>query len=120
MPNPEATDQLEALALRCEQATAEQQYEIILDAWVAVHGAETNWHPFIDILALRAYESAALTLVPEGLPFELTRTSDGRPDEAFVWSGKAMGHGYSAEAATPALALCAAALRASKDTSHGR
>jgi hypothetical protein len=105
------------LADRCEKASTEEQHDAILDAWVAVFGAKTNWHPFIDVLGAGGFLDAAMSLVPEDWTAweiasrrrktrfaadlsRLTECDAGDED----WA-----HGRGS---TPALALCAAALRA--------
>ena len=57
---------------------------------------------------------AAMTLVPEGLVWNVM-TDFGLPGRARLWGsvlpGQVKDRGWSADGATPALALCAAALR---------
>jgi hypothetical protein len=125
---------LETLAQRCEAATADEQREILTAAWEAIHGpslvpisphhvgAAKGWTRFQRMLIVEAYESAAMTLVPEGWQgsrlhwwtgskavCELVETHlvDGQWVREIGWLGRATG-----EAETCALALCAASLRA--------
>lgn len=77
-----------------------------------------------DQLVPRYTESvdAALTLVPEGRSWELTQVVSEGISIAFIWNMFEAGEGDSAEAATPALALCAAALKSRaylKETNNG-
>lgn len=61
------------LADRCEAATAEQQRELLEAAWAAIHGSlprrnrggHNAENSFVSMLDAKAYESAAMTLVPE-------------------------------------------------------
>ena len=90
---------------------AEQRYMLEL-VWQEVHGefpGGCEWHSeanqrFARLLNAGAYLDAALTLVPEGLAVTL----DTRAPAACTIAGQD-GWVY---AATPALALCAAALKA--------
>lgn len=69
--------------------------------WLERH----DWSPTASI-------DAALTLVPEGRSWELTQVVSEGISIAFIWNMFEAGEGDSAEAATPALALSAAALKA--------
>lgn len=103
------------LAAACEAATGPDEYELIRDSWVAIHGDEANWHPFIDILGAGGGLSAAMTLVPEG--WHLALYSPGQMG-GHLWYATLdppkfdHDHETQSDAATPALALCAAALKA--------
>ena len=59
---------------------------------------------------------AAMTLVPLGQQFGCG--SKDATDRAWAWAGQFSEGDYIANAATPALALCAAALRARASISH--
>jgi hypothetical protein len=110
------------LAERCEAATAEQQRELLEDAWAAIHGraprrnrgGDNAVNRFVSMIDAKAYESAAMTLVPEGLHFGLGDFYDIKC--AWAWCGRMSGTLAIDEeigsAATTALALCAAAMRA--------
>jgi hypothetical protein len=128
---------VEKLIERLEQATAEQQRELLEAAFVAIHGEPTEatrpnvasawldrWRPFLALLDAGGFLDAAMSLVPEGWRWmagqrefphcrayvengELAFRGFGlRPNPARQW--------FEVTAATPALALCAAALRARK------
>lgn len=111
---PEAVN-LEALAVRCEAAEAADRN---LDAMI--HFAITNGvgcGMAQDAPAYSASIDAALQLVPEGWARGFTdrRTVPGMKVNAQCWTSadRSTVHG---DAATPALALCAAALRARANT----
>jgi len=115
------------LAARVKAATAEQQAELLNDAFAVVFGPPKRvmdddgvWLElrvrFDGLLKWRAFESAAMTLVPEGwdwsagtgrgtgwatLGLKVTDRIGGSSDDEI-----------SREASTPALALVAACLRA--------
>jgi hypothetical protein len=124
-PMPKAN--LIALAARCEAADGSEQRELLISAWEAIHGptmvaispkhvrAADGWTRFQRMLQVEAYESAAMTLVPEGVGKELLtvrveRSFSGRSD-ALLLDSLTGAEAYS-DAATPALALTAASLRA--------
>lgn len=116
------------LAERCE-AAAENDFELLEDAFrlcfprpdrIWVTNSRGDWTPeysewqdrqwkYFEFVAAKAYLDAALTLVPEGYTFSLYGdgcagvSPIGHPDDLPT---------ADCEAATPALALCAAALRA--------
>lgn len=126
------------LTSRIETAGPEQQRESMEEAWEALNPIPDGRHPvskageyarrwfsFTAMLDAQAYESAAMLLVPEGCGVYLNR----------YWSGSHVGPVWSAElvfggipsdprrvfdcfdAATPALALAAACIRA-KESDH--
>lgn len=118
---------LEELAVRCEAAKAEAlPIDLMRDAFEAVHGPKpprlhggsddlTEWlrkfNPFFYMLEARAYESAAMMLIPEGWHTRLA--TEDRHSHSWRWELRG-GYGVNigARAATPALALTAASLRA--------
>ena len=128
-------DQLEALALRCEQATRPDR-ELDLAIWRAVTGEPWCWHvgfpaqtvitwdrygveaagnPIVSLDELTASLDAALTLVPDGYVVNL---GNDEPIWAQVWIDNdptSRGGGT-----TMALALCAAALRARAQMERGK
>jgi hypothetical protein len=63
---------LNELAEQAEAANAEQQHEMLAQAWEAIHGwplrlsAGLDAKRFLLMLDCGAFESAAMTLVPEG------------------------------------------------------
>lgn len=121
------------LAKRCEAATADQQHTLLDDAYHAVFPKperiwvtdnagswtdeysahhERSWR-FQEFLDAKAYVDAALTLVPEGWRW----TWDGARKEAICVKNGAMptsrdGKFSLGNSDAPALAICAAALRA--------
>ena len=85
--------------------------EVSTGAWGAIDEWDAAYDRFCAMLDVGAHESAAMTLVPEGFWSEIgIRGNYGTAD----LSGHLRGETYSefATAATPALALTAAALRA--------
>jgi hypothetical protein len=110
-------EELLVLAERVEQATADQQAELLADAWDAL-GPIANWtgdqaRRFGMMMDAEAFESAAMSLVPDGWCVFLNAYVDGaevaleddRVDPVRFPS-------VHAEAVTPALALVSASLRA--------
>ena len=77
-----------------------------LSDWDAEQARHEIWHRFFTFLQAEAWLDAALTLVPEGFDWAVFRTNGGLTVHA--WCGDCQDH----FGATPALALCAAALRA--------
>jgi len=72
--------------------------------------------------AYTASIDAAMTLVPEGWSFEVRSSGTGDPGQASVWNPmRAPGHEEYrvSNFATPALALCAAALKARNPSHEG-
>lgn len=128
---------MEALAARAEQATADGQRELLIEAFRAIHGPKPyrvpggspEWkawldlfNPFFQMLEVRAFESAAASLVPEGWYW--------RAGHGVLWPGWAHLNAkhpdhclredeHSAHAETPALALTAACLKARAQVLHG-
>ena len=114
-------DDLLALAERCEKATAEQQRELLEAAYTAIFG-----HPpvheyrqpdgqrvtaFLRMLDAEAFESAAMTLLPEGWRIDYYTDCDadgGRLCLLMVFAGELV----AGSAATRALTYLAAILRA--------
>lgn len=119
------------LAARCEAAPAEEQRELLIEAWDAVNRRDPNrpgqfaaWLAFERMLDAQAWESAALMLVPEGLEWSAERRlSKGmRPAYASIWSmgARDVDIHHNGTGRTPALAILAAALKAMEDTSDGQ
>lgn len=114
---------LRALADRVEKATAEQQGDMLEAAWNAVgHIARPTPEKassFARKIDAEAYESAALMLVPEGEghwpQVYYTGINPNNPNSqrcrVEIW-GNGQRRRARSNAATPALAFCAAALRA--------
>lgn len=118
-------DILNDLATRVEAGSADMQRELLNESWnaLAQHSADfrtfararcpgfwANASKFAVMLDAWAFESAAMTLVPEGLRFEVTTT--GYRPGATVCGNILTGVHEGSYAATPALALTAACLRA--------
>lgn len=106
-----------ALAERVEKATADQQAPLLIEAFDLVDWRQRrrgqiiennpNWFRFDKMIRAEAYESAAMALVPEGLRgLEYEISVGGRKCSAWVYGAP------RCHAATPALALVSAALRA--------
>lgn len=107
------TETLLALAERCEQASAEDQYDLIGDTWDAI-GPRSRPSPALSgafgaMLDASAFESAALLLIPAGGAWrKLTDPS------ASVYARSPYGQEakrYDGNAATFGLQICAAVLR---------
>lgn len=118
------------LARRCEAAEADEQRGLLMEAWDAIHGprpkfskanayrSDSEWSVWYDrrgtytrMLGVGAYESAAMSLIPEGHAWDLAVSSTAiaarvYPDGAEDVDDARVG------CTTPALALCAASLRA--------
>lgn len=114
-------DILEALADRVEKANAEQQASFLIEAFDLVDWRSRNrgrviehnprWFRFDKMIRAEAYESAAMTLLPDNCQWTI------EPDSAWVrWMGsdveEAQGHLTGRNGKCTALALCAACLRA--------
>lgn len=91
---------------------------VVRMASASTHGTDlVNWAPFYS-----ASLDAAVTLVPEGWSFEVRSSGTGDPGQASVWNPmRAPGHEEYrvSNFATPALALCAAALKARNPSHEG-
>ena len=91
--------------------------EVSSGAWDAIDAWDAGYDRFCGMLDAGAYESAALTIVPEGWGYSLGSgwVVSAKPDVAFTFY---RGHGrgvrieFRGDAATPALALLAAICRA--------
>jgi hypothetical protein len=125
---PTDHNEIERLAERIEAGTAEEQIDLITEAFRAISPKPTNiwvtdnagpwtdeysdWNDrqwrFFGMLEAEAWESAAMTLVPEPHSFAVGLDGSGAGASVFT-SSMAMLKGA---AATPALALTAACLRA--------
>jgi hypothetical protein len=112
------------LAERCEKATGPDR-ELEQDICDTVHGP--NYMPNVfqqdgsRIPRYTASLDAAMTLVPNGMGWSVNRYASGTWARAGVYEDNGRDPGYYCDAATPALALCAAALRAraTKETHDG-
>ena len=113
-----------ALAERVEAATATEQREMLEAAFVAVHGPKPErvhggspellaWlalhNPFFALLQAGGFLDAAMSLVPSGHTFDMVSHLDVATVRIFDRTGPVTD---CRAAATPALALTAAALRA--------
>ena len=137
------SEQFEALALRCEQATRPDR-ELDLAIWRAVTGEPWCWHvdfpaqtvitwdrygveaagnPIVSLDELTASLDAALTLVPEGMRPSVGQNVHHGYWHAFVQSiVDSTPHqlGGAVSNTSGALALCAAAIRARAQMERGR
>lgn len=133
-------DELLKLAERIEAGGRYEQYALLIEAFALAFPdnymdgrsgiGPGRWTSFKRMLDAEAYESAALTLVPEGCGW-LAGWGQTRPDEPmggaritrnarFVGCEANYDAIADAEAATPALALAAAGLRAlAGEKQHG-
>lgn len=125
---------MDKLSDRLEQAEAGEQRELLLEAFAAAFPKPFRGHyeplpehsewvgrrlVFIRKLDAEAFESAALSLVPEGWRLGNLATDDPKDGGSTAHLVR-IGAGYGANpddrrwatATTPALAICAAALRA--------
>ena len=131
-----APDTLVELAERCEKATAEETGAILREAFEAIHGPKPDrilggspqldawlklFNPFSALLRAGGFLDAAMTLVPEGMRENRYYLAIEQVwHEATGWEARfdtpadecGRGDTILAKAATPALALCAAALKA--------
>lgn len=122
------TDELNKLAERVEAASEAEQRAMLRLAFEAIHPVRPSGHNdrawsakcslFDGFLDAFAWESAAMTLVPDGWGLKVRRWSADMTGAAGCYPPGCAGEWINA--ATPALALCAAALRAlaQKDQSH--
>jgi hypothetical protein len=95
-------DELNALADRCEREEA----SLDLDGAIAI----ACERPFFKPARYTTSLDAAVTLVPEGMEWTITHKNRDL-DRPSVFVGRSLDWS-SEDASTPALALCAAALRA--------
>lgn len=114
-------ERLLELAERVEAAMGPDR-ELDFYIWAALNGvteitdpaegrdANGEWHLYGFVDPYTASLDAAMTLVPEGQEFGCG--SKDATGTAWAWAGQHNGPEEIASAATPALALCAAALRA--------
>lgn len=109
-PKPQRAGLVE-LAERCEAATATEQEALLREAGRLVLRDEARLGAFICMLGADAFESAAMALLPEFMPFHLDRDRNDLLCYASIWQVNRL-VGWSLKASTPALALCAACLRA--------
>lgn len=119
-------DELNALADRVGTATAKQQCDMLLRAYEAIFGGpecspvdkwpgylSPRWDRFHAMLDAEAYESAAMTLVPKSFWLErLGECGGGRFRAEIIERTSDPEYGWCESAATAALALTAASLRA--------
>lgn len=121
-------EDLMRLAERCEHESSEGEREMLGEAAYAIWGDEAEQPPetlrdfwdrathFIAKLRAFAFTDAALMLVPYDCAYETHRFLT-KPCSASIYDGmRCIGE---ATGATPALALCAAALRARAAAAEG-
>lgn len=114
------------LAQQIEQATEDQQQDMLINAWQMMfpfidQSAQSarwdSWSKFSRMLSVKAYESAAMMLVPDGTghdPYWMLKAANPNNPKGCrseIWV-KDKGHPFRGRAATPALALAAACCRA--------
>jgi hypothetical protein len=110
-----------ALAERVEAASADEQATLLIEAfdlidWRSKPGAagsvryNPRWFKFDKMIRAEAYESAAMMLVPEGMGYGVADPKNGVRPSGLIFDGQ--GLAIERRAATPSLALTAAALRA--------
>lgn len=100
------------LAERCEQAMEVEQCDLLYAAYriVGPESHDWRWDHFLGLLNAKAYLDAAMMLVPEGWErFDVDATA---PELGIDWTLHGRKREAKGTAATTALALCAAALRA--------
>jgi len=104
-------DDLTALIARVEAAAADEQPWAMLAVVDALNLPNDPHRRVVNMIYAECYESAALTLVPEGMVWN---AGNDTPGWAHVWrdSPQYDGRPHDGRSATPALALTAAALRA--------
>lgn len=125
-------EKLEGLAERCEAATGpDRELDAEIGRSVGASPKRKNIHKrghYIDgqpVLSrikdvyppYTASLDAAMSLVPEGADYRISRVQVREGVRAIVWGER--NAGYDADAATPALALTAACLRARAIASSG-
>jgi hypothetical protein len=103
-------------AEQAEQATVADEFRVISEAALAIFGwQDDRYRRALHLLEAGASLDAAMMLVPEGATWEIGNTGP-TSSYATVYAPITDEPGWvtnePAEAATPALALCAAALRA--------
>lgn len=124
---------MDNLIARIEAGTAEQQRELLVEAWEELHGPDPiavsperlTWlfkrQPFQRMLDAEAYENAAKMLIPPMVLWKLSSDTMGRGDTVnVIIRPNRIGNEKSVIGcgSTEALAIAAAALRA-KDTDRG-
>ncbi len=111
------SDTMKDLIARIEAGSAGEQRELLDKAWRMLRGSEyertgfNHYYRFKDTLDAEAYLSAAEMLVPEGMRCRLYILEDGR-GAAWVYEPGDLTNPWAYNRATPALAICAAALKA--------
>lgn len=107
------------LADKIEALTGPDRQHFV-EAWEAVRTSfwQSEWDRFSLLLELGAWEQAAMMLVPEDAEeVGVSQYKNGRGSAMIVPKGCRGPSSVVYNAATPALALCAAALRATQPTS---
>jgi len=113
---------LEALAVRVEAAGPHEQHAVLIEAYQGLHGIypdASDWTQpheakrFRRMLDAEAFESAAMSLVPEGWYIRsLSEWTDRSRACVELSPANRFIHSIESRAATPALALTAAPCRA--------
>jgi hypothetical protein len=118
--------ELRELAERCEAATAGYQRRLLSEAYREIFGGpecitidrwpgyqSPRWDAFHKKLEAEAFLDAAMTLVPEG--WFLNGVYENGEGKTYATLRKCNVGDVHGSATTPALALCAAALRAREE-----
>jgi hypothetical protein len=105
-----------ALAERCEQAAEVDQKAVMLAVVDAFKLPSKQHYSIIRMIKVGAYESAAIALVPEGRAWTVVQNLHHWHWQASINAlndeGTPTSIGFGGPCGWPALALCAAALRA--------
>ena len=118
-------DRIDTLIREVEGASVSAERGVILDALTYAHASKwidaATFHRAQKMLRVGAFLSAVLPLMPEGYAIEKLMIWPGQPSDVMLlgthfqngeyWHTGKDGR-WKAEAATPALALCIAALKA--------
>lgn len=110
-----ASEQMERWNRRALKLPLEKRRSRYDDGWVHVYAGKGEDDPYAeDLPRYTASLDAAMTLLDESWFFHVSRFSpeSGSRGQAHVYPNRGLGDDYESEAATPALSLCAAALRA--------
>ena len=119
-------DRIDTLIRDLEKASVSEERGVILDALTYAHASKwidtATFHGAQKMLHVGAFLSAALPLVPEGYAIEQMMIWPGEPSDGMVvgtrfragryWHEAGKDGRWKATAATPALALASAALKA--------
>lgn len=116
------TGRIDDLIARLEAATGDSAELLILAFTARFPAPAETWGDewqgwyyrrscFVRMLDARAYQSAALTLVPEGMRRRVVSLEDGRAGVQLCWPTDGWPDPFGPHYATEAIATCIAALR---------